>query len=545
MQIDSDLVIYRTTLVRTFQVVTICRVDKSEPGGGSGSPTYFTSVLAMEHVGMVRMFKSLEDTRLKGFLEASNSVYEGFVTEFFVNAKVITGTIVSFVANRKMVLTKDVFSTVFGLPTEGMVGFLDIPKETMVEMRRRFSGSDVPFWEPSKKKEMKMEFRLLHDIVAKALCMKAGSFDMVTSKKFDLMVAITVGLKADLGATVKIYPQKVLNKKSVHAYIKKNLKVISAGESSKQTEDTTSDEDKEEKVVNKQRIVVSKTVEAGSQAAPTKSTSETSSDMDSCPLSRLKRSGATPKQIPPGVAQRSTAGGPEDTVAIPPELEKQAGVGSNVDKQDERMECANKTETERQYGHDANVAQREHEEKRMDNSNMMEMEPVTDDGAIVVRSGPELSAQKPMTYMGKSVYAPIEIREINWAELAKTRKSINLFQAQAGLPVTYNERSADRIGSSDLAPCLTWKDYKAQLTMSTNPRPEEQPDREHEPQIPEPTTEGQIEVVDQIVEQVKDTEQEQLGSSGGKQEQPVPEEEDQPQTVQPTLVQELLDFTPP
>ncbi|KZV33857.1 hypothetical protein F511_27758 [Dorcoceras hygrometricum] len=30
MQIDSDLVIYRTTLVPTFQVVTICRVDKSE-----------------------------------------------------------------------------------------------------------------------------------------------------------------------------------------------------------------------------------------------------------------------------------------------------------------------------------------------------------------------------------------------------------------------------------------------------------------------------------------------------------------------------------
>ncbi|KZV50060.1 F-box/kelch-repeat protein-like [Dorcoceras hygrometricum] len=30
MQIDSDLVIYRTTLVRTFQVVTICRVDKYE-----------------------------------------------------------------------------------------------------------------------------------------------------------------------------------------------------------------------------------------------------------------------------------------------------------------------------------------------------------------------------------------------------------------------------------------------------------------------------------------------------------------------------------
>ncbi|KZV30201.1 bet1-like SNARE 1-2-like [Dorcoceras hygrometricum] len=30
MQIDSDLVIYQTNLLRTFQVVTICRVDKSE-----------------------------------------------------------------------------------------------------------------------------------------------------------------------------------------------------------------------------------------------------------------------------------------------------------------------------------------------------------------------------------------------------------------------------------------------------------------------------------------------------------------------------------
>ncbi|KZV23365.1 hypothetical protein F511_43722 [Dorcoceras hygrometricum] len=31
MQMDIDLVIYRTTLVRTFQVVTICRVDNCLP----------------------------------------------------------------------------------------------------------------------------------------------------------------------------------------------------------------------------------------------------------------------------------------------------------------------------------------------------------------------------------------------------------------------------------------------------------------------------------------------------------------------------------
>ncbi|KZV28598.1 hypothetical protein F511_34421 [Dorcoceras hygrometricum] len=40
MQIDNDLVIYRTTLVRTFQVVTIRRVDKSEAAGLGETPMH-------------------------------------------------------------------------------------------------------------------------------------------------------------------------------------------------------------------------------------------------------------------------------------------------------------------------------------------------------------------------------------------------------------------------------------------------------------------------------------------------------------------------
>ncbi|KZV36669.1 hypothetical protein F511_40193 [Dorcoceras hygrometricum] len=64
-------------------------------------------------------------------------------------------------------------------------------------MRMNFSGTDVLFKAPNKKKEMKMEYGLLHDIVAKALCAKGGSFDVVTSENFDLMVVITAGLKAE------------------------------------------------------------------------------------------------------------------------------------------------------------------------------------------------------------------------------------------------------------------------------------------------------------------------------------------------------------
>ncbi|KZV23644.1 tropinone reductaseAt1g07440 [Dorcoceras hygrometricum] len=226
----------------------------------------FVSVLAMEHTRM------------------------GAVTEFFANVKVITGTVVSFVANRKLVVTKDIFAEAFGLPTEGLVGFLDIPTES--------------------------------DIVAKALCAKAGSFYVVTSENFDLMVAISAGLKV-----VKLHPQKVLNNKLVHTYMKKNLNVGPAGETSKVSGATANEQKstadsvpsltkkqeqdagemkklekaavekpkkKKEKVVQmvkKKKVVVQQTVEARSQAAPAKSKFGTSSDTDLRPLVKLKKGG--------------------------------------------------------------------------------------------------------------------------------------------------------------------------------------------------------------------------------------------------------------
>ncbi|KZV56156.1 hypothetical protein F511_29669 [Dorcoceras hygrometricum] len=326
----------------------------------------------MEHTGMTRMFNTLVDTGLEEFLTTSGSVYEAAVVEFFANARVIAGTIVSFVANRKLEMMKEISAKAFGLPTEGATSFLDVPKENVVEMRNRFSASDVPCRAPSKKREMKMEFRLLHDIMAKALCAKAGSFDMVTSEKFDLVVEIA-GLKvtwvqvlfqvlvnmvnntksqsqgfavqvivlleklvkADLGESVKLHPQQVLTNKLAHTYIKKNLDIKPAGESSKQTEDTASgteggqstmtkpvemqidtqveknkkksDSEKkkaEEPAVEKKKkkekvkkVVEQPSVEDGGQVAPTKSNSGTGSDEDSCMLAGLKDRRAKRKQV--------------------------------------------------------------------------------------------------------------------------------------------------------------------------------------------------------------------------------------------------------
>ncbi|KZV38635.1 hypothetical protein F511_36691 [Dorcoceras hygrometricum] len=180
-----------------------------------------------------------------------------------------------------MVITEDMFSATFKLLIEGMKSLGGILKETIAEMRRRFSATDMPFKTSSKKREMLFEYRFLHDIVAKSLCAKAGSFDTVTCQKFEFMVAISAGLsvnwgrilfqrllsmvqnpkkqsqgytvsvsmvmetlvKADLGASIKLHSQKVLTSKSVQSYIKKNQDIAPEGETSKRTEDTASNTD--------------------------------------------------------------------------------------------------------------------------------------------------------------------------------------------------------------------------------------------------------------------------------------------------------------
>ncbi|KZV53059.1 hypothetical protein F511_31487 [Dorcoceras hygrometricum] len=67
MQMDIDLVIYRTILVRTFQVVTICRVDKSEILVVLISPHY-----SKHSIGYPRMSASGESsTTMHRLLHAS------------------------------------------------------------------------------------------------------------------------------------------------------------------------------------------------------------------------------------------------------------------------------------------------------------------------------------------------------------------------------------------------------------------------------------------------------------------------------------------
>ncbi|KZV29444.1 hypothetical protein F511_28400 [Dorcoceras hygrometricum] len=127
---------------------------------------------------MVNMFKSLEASGLKGFLGISGSVFEGALIEFFCQHEGHCGYVVSTVANRKLVITMDVFAEAVQLPTEGMVSFFEIPGKEVADMKALFSSTGVPIRPTNKKKDMKVEYRLLHDIVANYLSAKDGSFLM-------------------------------------------------------------------------------------------------------------------------------------------------------------------------------------------------------------------------------------------------------------------------------------------------------------------------------------------------------------------------------
>ncbi|KZV18287.1 hypothetical protein F511_24254 [Dorcoceras hygrometricum] len=360
----------------------------------------FESVLSMEHEGMVKMFRSLAASGLRGFLG--------------------------------MVITKSVIAEAFQLPTEGMVGFTDLPSKAVAEMKMVFFGTDVPFRPSNKKKEMKVEFRLLHDIVAKELCAKARSFDVVTSAKLEIMVAISAGLKvnwgiqtlvamvhtpgiksqgfvvplsillekvvkADLEASVALHPLKVLNNKYVLTYMKKNQAVVQAGESSKASGDISENKfiveglqsltkkkteleavEKKNMVkengvekMKKERVAVVKTyVVSGSQAGPAKSKSGTNSGEDSRPLAKLcvaKKGGAAPKRKLVLASSDS-----ESTVSFP------------------LVAITNKQRKKR-----TKLA-------------------VTKELPIVVRSKPEQPAQQSLTFSGNMVFGPVEIQEINW-----------------------------------------------------------------------------------------------------------------------------------
>ncbi|KZT76377.1 hypothetical protein F511_46598 [Dorcoceras hygrometricum] len=80
----------------------------------------FDSVLAMDDQGMVSMFQALMAFGLVGFLGCPAVIYETALIDFFENASVRDGVIISTVGGQLVEISEEWFAESFELPADGL-----------------------------------------------------------------------------------------------------------------------------------------------------------------------------------------------------------------------------------------------------------------------------------------------------------------------------------------------------------------------------------------------------------------------------------------
>ncbi|KZV31060.1 hypothetical protein F511_16733 [Dorcoceras hygrometricum] len=159
----------------------------------------FDSVFRFDDAEIVQMFEYLVTKGLMEFLGCPAIFHENALTKFFANGSVRDGMVVSTIDGIAVEISESVFAATFGLPTEGLTDLSEVPRNLLSDAQRLFSAFEKEVRISCLKKEIKMQYRLLSDILAKSLFVKAGSFDAVTRDRFLLMTAITFDVKVNWG----------------------------------------------------------------------------------------------------------------------------------------------------------------------------------------------------------------------------------------------------------------------------------------------------------------------------------------------------------
>ncbi|KZV18034.1 Tir-nbs-lrr resistance protein [Dorcoceras hygrometricum] len=155
----------------------------------------FESVLSMDEPGMVSMFQALVASGLQGFLGCTVVVYEDALVEFFTNGTVRDGLVVSSVNGVVVEISEELFAETFDLSVVGLADVSEMPKDKIFDARSIVSLSGEPVSLSGRKNLMKFEYRLLCDIMAKAISVKAGSFNAITVEKFSLLTAVVCSVR--------------------------------------------------------------------------------------------------------------------------------------------------------------------------------------------------------------------------------------------------------------------------------------------------------------------------------------------------------------
>ncbi|KZV37432.1 hypothetical protein F511_12450 [Dorcoceras hygrometricum] len=149
----------------------------------------------MDDHDMVSMFEALMASGLRGFLGCPAVVYEDALVDFFENASVRSGVIISTVGGQLVEISEERFAESFELPVDGFGDLSKIPKDAIFDARSIVCLSGEPICLSGRKNQMKMPFRLLCDIMAKDISVKAGSFNAITVEKVSLITTVVCRIK--------------------------------------------------------------------------------------------------------------------------------------------------------------------------------------------------------------------------------------------------------------------------------------------------------------------------------------------------------------
>ncbi|KZV37854.1 hypothetical protein F511_24576 [Dorcoceras hygrometricum] len=162
----------------------------------------FESALAIGEPGMESMFQALIASDLQGFLGCPAVVYEEALVEFFENGTVRDGLVVSTVNGVAVEISEKLFAETFDLPIDGLADIFEMPKDKIFDARSIVSLTGEPVTLSGLKSQMKMHYRLLCDIMAKSISVKAGSFNAITVEKFSLLTAVVCDVKMNWGSVL-------------------------------------------------------------------------------------------------------------------------------------------------------------------------------------------------------------------------------------------------------------------------------------------------------------------------------------------------------
>ncbi|KZV34426.1 hypothetical protein F511_24897 [Dorcoceras hygrometricum] len=185
----------------------------------------FDSVFHFDDAGIVQMFESLVSTGLMEFLGCPAIFLEQALIKFFENGSVRDGMVVSTINGTTVEISESVFAAAFGLPTEGLTDLSEVPKDLLSNAQHLFSASENEVSISCLKKEVKMSFRLLSDILVKSLFVKAGSFDAAKGYAIQICVLLKNIPGLELGESKAFPAPRILNEKTVHRIVSVNENV--------------------------------------------------------------------------------------------------------------------------------------------------------------------------------------------------------------------------------------------------------------------------------------------------------------------------------